>query len=78
MEAIRNICCTKGEDTIDHSIVTRWFKKFGPGCKNLNNQAWLGSPKSMDFDAVLKVNLVSSTERVSNKLGISQSSLSPS
>ena len=28
-----------------HSTITRWFKKFCSGCKNLNNQARLGSPK---------------------------------
>ena len=28
MEATKNICCAKGEDTVDHNTVTKWFKKF--------------------------------------------------
>ncbi|CAI9734926.1 Hypothetical predicted protein [Octopus vulgaris] len=39
MEAIKNICCTKGEGAVDHSTVTRSFKEFHLGCKNLNEQA---------------------------------------
>ena len=27
-ETTKNICWAKGEDTVDHSRVTRWFKKF--------------------------------------------------
>ena len=26
-EAIKNICCVKGEGAVDISAVTRWFKK---------------------------------------------------
>ena len=40
-EANKNICCTKGEGAVDHSTVTRLFKKFHSGGKNLNNQAKL-------------------------------------
>ena len=39
MEAIKNTCWVKGESTVDHCTVTRGFKKFHLGCKNLNNQA---------------------------------------
>ena len=28
MEVIRNICCTKDDDAVNHSTITRWFKKF--------------------------------------------------
>ena len=28
VEAIKNICCTKSECAVDHSTVTKWFKKF--------------------------------------------------
>ena len=28
VEAAQNICCVKGEGPVDHSRVTRWFKKF--------------------------------------------------
>ena len=37
--ATKNISCTKGEDAVDQSTVTRWFKKFCLGCKSLIDQA---------------------------------------
>ena len=37
IEAIKNICPAKSEGVVDHSIVTRCWKKFCLGCKNLNN-----------------------------------------
>ena len=48
VEATKNICWVKSEDATDHSTVTSWFKKFCSGCKNPNNQAKSGGPKSMD------------------------------
>ena len=27
-EATKNICCTKDEDAVDHSTITRGIKKF--------------------------------------------------
>ena len=41
MEEAKNISCAKGEDALDHSAVTRWFKKFCLGCKIFNDQARL-------------------------------------
>ena len=37
VEATKNICCMKDEDTVDHSTVIRWFKKFHSGCENLDD-----------------------------------------
>ena len=77
-EATKNICCVKSEGAIDHSIVTRGFKKFHSGCKNLENQAELGRPKTMDSKSVLEAiekTLVNSTLRLSGELGITQSSV---
>ena len=54
LEASKSICCVQGESTVDHSTVTRWFKKFRSDCKNLNDQARSGEPKRMDFQAVLQ------------------------
>ena len=54
-EVTKNICCVKGEGVVDHSTVTRWFKKFHSGYKNLNNQANLDPPKMMDSKTMLKV-----------------------
>ena len=42
MEATKNICGVKCDRTVDHSIITRWFKKFASGCKNFGNQAKSG------------------------------------
>ena len=39
MEATKNIRCVKGEGTVDHSIVTKWSKKFCSGCKKFDDQA---------------------------------------
>ena len=72
-KATKRICCAKSEGAVDHRIVTRWFKKFYLVCKNFNNLARSGSPKSKDSLAVLltiKANLVSSILRVSGELGI--------
>ena len=46
--ATKKICCVKGEGLVDYSTVTRWFKKFNSGCKNLNNQAKQGRSKAID------------------------------
>ena len=45
-EATKNICCAKDEGTVDHSIVTRWLKKFRLGCKNPENQVRPGKLKT--------------------------------
>ena len=49
-------------EKVDHSTVTRRFKKFHSGFKNLYNQARSDRPKNMDSKAMLQaieVNLVS-------------------
>ena len=53
-KATKSICCAKDEGVIDHSILTKWFKKFCSGYKNLNKQERSGRPKTMDFKAVLQ------------------------
>ena len=45
MKATKNISCAKSEGTIDNNTVTRWFKKFCSGYKNLDDQAWSDRPK---------------------------------
>ena len=44
MEATKNICRTKADGTVDHSIVTRWFNKFHSSCKNCDDQASSARP----------------------------------
>ena len=39
VKAIKNICCAKVEGAVNHTTVTRWFKKFCFDCKNLDYQA---------------------------------------
>ena len=53
---------------------TRWFKKFHSRCKNLDDQAKSGWPKTMNSEAVLQAieaNSVCSIQRVSSEIGIS-------
>ena len=53
-ETTKNICCAKGEGTVDHTTITRWFKKFCSGCKNLDDQTRSGRPKTVDSEAMLQ------------------------
>ena len=74
IETTKNIFCTKGEGSVDHRMVTRWFKKFSLGCKNFDDHLGL----KLDFETMLQATeayLASSTWRVSGKFGISQSSV---
>ena len=76
VEATKNICNAKSEDTFDYGIVTRCFKKFR--CKKLDDQARPGGSKTVDFESVLQAieeTLESSTLRVPGELSISQSSV---
>ena len=54
METTNNIRCRKDEGAIDLSTETRWLKKFRSGCKNLDNQARSGRPKTFDFERSLQ------------------------
>ena len=68
----------KGEGTVDHSAIIRWFKKSCSGYKMLNNQERLGRPKTIDSEAMLQdkeANLANSNQRVSGELEISQSNV---
>ena len=53
MEGSKNICYAKGESTVNHSTVTRLFKKVLWCCKNLDNQERSGRAKSEDIEIVL-------------------------
>ena len=58
-----------------HSTITRWFKKFHLGCKNLDGQAMSGRLKAMNSKAMLQAIEANSTWKVSDKLGMLQSSI---
>ena len=76
--ATKNICYMKSEWVVDYKTVTRWLKKFCLGCKKHDNQAKSGRPKIIDSEVVcqsIKANPTSSTQRLSCKLSISQSSV---
>ena len=45
VEARKTFFCVKGEHEVDHTIFTRWFKKFRSGCKDLND--WARSGRSV-------------------------------
>ena len=53
-EATKNIYFEKGDSTVDHRTVSRWFKKFRTGCKNIDGQARPGKPKIMYSETVLQ------------------------
>ena len=59
MEAAENICCAKGEGTVDHSTVTIWFKKFHLDYKNLD-QAGSDKSKTMDSEVMFQATEVKS------------------
>ena len=46
IKATKNICCTKGEGTVDYNTVIRWFKKSYSDGKNLDNQGSSGRLKT--------------------------------
>ena len=54
VDATRNICWAKGESAVDRRTVTRWFKKFHSGCKNVDDQARINRSINVDSEAVLK------------------------
>ena len=57
MEAIKNICCVKDEDVVDH----RWFKKFHSGYNNLDHQIGL---KGCILRPCSKLNYASRTTKI--------------
>ena len=67
-DAIKNICCVKGEGVAEYSTITRKFKEFYLYCKNLDNQARSDRPKTVDSNAMLQAIEESSTWRVSGEL----------
>ena len=68
-EATKNICWLNDEVTVDRMRVTRWFKKFRPSFKNLDDQAKSSMHKVVDFLAE-KAIAVSSIWRVSGKINM--------
>ena len=55
MITTKNICCTKGVGTVDHSSVSRYLKKFCLCCKNFDDQARSGRFKTVDSEAEFQV-----------------------
>ena len=75
-EATKSLCCMKDESTVDHNIVTIWLKKLYSACKSADDQIRSAKPKTMDSMVVLhsiEADPVISTQKVSSKIGISQS-----
>ena len=72
-ELTRMICFVKGEDAVDHRIVSRWFKEFRLGCRNPDCQQRSGGSQTVLEE--IEVILSSSTRRVSGELEILHSSV---
>ena len=69
---------SKSEGAVDHSTVTKQFKKFWLGCHKLDNYTRSDRSKIMDSDSILhevEANPVNSTWIISGELVIFQSSL---
>ena len=64
MEATKNIYCMKSKGAVDHSPVTRWFKKFCLSCKNLDYQARSDMMHSEAMPQPMKTNSASSIQRI--------------
>ena len=74
----KTLYCVKVESTVNYSTVTKYFKRFCLGGKNLDDQARSCRPKIVDSEVMLQAieaNPASSTQRVSGKLSISQSGM---
>ena len=74
-EAAQNIC-VKGEGRVDHSTVTRLFKEFHLGCKDLDDKARSDRPKREGSEIglqTIEANQESRTGSVSGELGILKS-----
>ena len=53
-ETTKDICCTKGEGTLDQSAINRWLKKYHKKYYINNDvQASWGGPRIVDSGAVL-------------------------
>ena len=59
----KDVSCLNGQSAVDHSTITRWFKKYCFDCKSLDDQSSLGSPKAM-LQAI-EPNLASNNQRES-------------
>ena len=46
VEATINVCGAEDEGTVAYYTVTKWVKKFGSGCKYLDEQTRSGRPKT--------------------------------
>ena len=53
-EASKKIGVTQREDAVDHSTLSRWFKKFHLSCKNVDDQVNLGRLKNVNVQPVLQ------------------------
>ena len=51
IKTTKNICCLKGEGTVDHRAVTRWFKKLCSRCNNINN-ARQDNSKGLNYKSI--------------------------
>ena len=47
-----NICCAKREGVIDHSIITKWFKKFRSSYMNHDDREKSDRRKTMNSEAL--------------------------
>ena len=78
LKTIKSISYAKVESRIDQSRVNKLLNKFRSTFKILDDQERPSRPKTVDFEALFKAkkkNRKGSTPRISDDLGISQSSV---
>jgi histone-lysine N-methyltransferase SETMAR len=74
--AAKEICDVEGQGTVSVRTAQRWFKRFEEGRTDLGDSARSGRPLEVDSDALraaVEVNPGTSTRRLSDDLGVSQS-----
>ena len=54
LDVTKNIFCSKGEETVNPSAITRWLMKFHSGWKKLDDQVITGRPKGVDSETMLQ------------------------
>ena len=77
-DAAKKICQVEGKGTVSVRTVQYWFKKFNEGDTSLEHNEIPGRPLIVDSVVILnavETNPSTSTRRLSDKFGISQTSV---
>lgn len=79
LQAWRSISAVLGEDSVSHSTIKYWFRRFNQGDFSLEDKERSGAPKKSEFDdlqALLDENSCQTQEELADQLGITQQAVS--